>query len=71
MASHEEQRFAEQAVACVPFDVLYARVDIVRDNAGQLAIMEVEMIEPELFFRYRPEAANSLASGLARRLAAL
>ncbi|WP_062786369.1 ATP-grasp domain-containing protein [Aquitalea pelogenes] len=71
MASLEEQRFAEQAVACVPFDVLYARVDIVRDNAGQLAIMEVEMIEPELFFRYRPEAADSLASGLARRLAAL
>jgi glutathione synthase/RimK-type ligase-like ATP-grasp enzyme len=71
MASHEEQLFAEKAIAAIPFDVLYARVDIVRDNAGQLAIMEVEMIEPELFFRYRPEAADSLASGLARRLAAL
>lgn len=71
MASHEEQQFAEKAIAAIPFDVLYARVDIVRDNAGQLAIMEVEMIEPELFFRYRPEAADSLASGLARRLASL
>jgi glutathione synthase/RimK-type ligase-like ATP-grasp enzyme len=70
-ATTEEQRFAEQAVASIPFDVLYARVDIVRDNAGKLAIMEVEMIEPELFFRYRPEAADSLASGLSRRLAAL
>ncbi|NWK77163.1 RimK family alpha-L-glutamate ligase [Aquitalea sp. LB_tupeE] len=70
-ASTEEQQFAEHAIAAIPFDVLYARVDIVRDNAGQLAIMEVEMIEPELFFRYRPEAADSLASGLARRLTML
>ena len=70
-ASNEEQQFAESAVAAIPFDVLYARVDIVRDNAGQLAIMEVELIEPELFFRYRPEAADSLASGLTRRLATL
>jgi hypothetical protein len=54
-----EQQFAEQAVAAVPFDVLYARVDIIRDNTGKLAIMELEMIEPELFFRYKPEAADS------------
>jgi glutathione synthase/RimK-type ligase-like ATP-grasp enzyme len=54
-----EQQFAEQAVAAVPFDVLYARVDIIRDNTGKLAIMELEMIEPELFFRYQPEAADS------------
>ncbi|BBF83761.1 hypothetical protein DLM_0075 [Aquitalea magnusonii] len=71
MASHEEQQFAEKAIAAIPFDVLYARVDIIRDNAGKLAIMEMEMIEPELFFRYRPEAADSLASGLARRLVSL
>lgn len=66
-----EQQFAEQAVAAVPFDVLYARVDIIRDNTGKLAIMELEMIEPELFFRYKPEAADKLASGLIRRLAQL
>jgi hypothetical protein len=65
-----EQQFAEQAVAAVPFDVLYARVDIIRDNTGKLAIMELEMIEPELFFRYKPEAADKLA-GLIRRLAQL
>ncbi|TCW32432.1 ATP-grasp domain-containing protein [Gulbenkiania mobilis] len=67
--SAEEARFAEAAVAAVPFDVLYARVDLVRDNAGQLAIMELEMIEPELFFRFCPEAADRLAHGLAHRLA--
>ncbi|WP_144373002.1 ATP-grasp domain-containing protein [Vogesella urethralis] len=69
-ASADEIRFAEAAVAAVPFDVLYARVDMVRDNRGQLAIMELEMIEPELFFRFQAEAASKLAAGIARRLQA-
>lgn len=68
--SADEILFAEAAVAAVPFDVLYARVDLIRDNDGALAIMELEMIEPELFFRFCPEAADKLAAGIARRLAA-
>lgn len=68
--SQEEITFAEAAVAAVPFDVLYARVDLIRDNDGQLAVMELEMIEPELFFRFHPEAADRLAEGVARRLRA-
>ncbi len=67
-ATAEERTFAESTVAALPFDVLYARVDIIRDNHGQLALMEAEMIEPELFFRFKPEAADKLAAGLARRL---
>ncbi|OWY37613.1 hypothetical protein CEK28_16430 [Xenophilus sp. AP218F] len=67
-ASAEEIAFAEAAVRAVPFDVLYARVDLIRDDAGRLALMELEMIEPELFFRFRPQAAEQLAAGLARRL---
>ena len=66
--SAEETAFAEAAVRSVPFDVLYARVDAIRDNSGRLAIMELEMIEPELFFRFAPAAADVLAAGLARRL---
>ena len=66
--SAEECAFAEAAVRAVPFDVLYARVDTIRDNAGRLAIMELEMIEPELFFRFAPAAADALAAGLVRRL---
>jgi len=67
-ASAEEVAFAEAAVAAVPFDVLYARVDLIRDNDGRLAIMELEMIEPELFFRFNPAAADRLAAGLKRRM---
>lgn len=63
-----EIAFAEAAVRAVPFDVLYARVDAIVDNDGALAIMELEMIEPELFFRFCPAAADALAAGLAKRL---
>ncbi|MDF0606493.1 hypothetical protein HZU77_012655 [Neisseriaceae bacterium TC5R-5] len=66
--SQLEISFAEAAVAAVPFEVLYARVDMLRDNQGQLAIMELEMIEPELFFRFCPSAAQVLAKALARAL---
>ena len=44
-------------------DPTYARVDIV-ESAGTPMIMEVELIEPVLFFRQAPEAARRLAQAL-------
>ena len=70
-ATAEEIAFAQAAVAAVPFDVVYARVDVIRDNHGQLAVMELEMVEPELFFRYCPAAAEHLARAVHRRLQAM
>ncbi|MGW8121317.1 ATP-grasp domain-containing protein [Roseivirga echinicomitans] len=56
-----EMDFAEKAVAaCSPSPYL-ARVDIIRDNNDELAIIELEMIEPELWFRLNPKAAEVLA----------
>ena len=46
--------------ACNP-QPLYARVDIVDDNNGRPAISELELVEPELWFRRREEAAEKLA----------
>lgn len=60
----EEIQFAESAVAACPEKPLYARVDIVRNNAGDLAIMELELIEPELWFRKNPAAAKPLAAAI-------
>ena len=46
---------------------LYARVDaIILD--GSLQLMEVELIEPELFFSHHPPAAKALATALLNRL---
>jgi glutathione synthase/RimK-type ligase-like ATP-grasp enzyme len=65
----EEIALAERAVSvCSPMP-LYGRVDMVRDNSGQLAIMEMELIEPELWFRFHPPAAKALAESLYRTLA--
>lgn len=60
----EEMAFAERAVAACASLPAYARVDIIRDNDDQLALIEIELIEPELWFRLRPEAANTLATFL-------
>jgi glutathione synthase/RimK-type ligase-like ATP-grasp enzyme len=67
-ASAEEIAFAQRAVAACDSAPLYARVDLVRDNLGQLAVMELELIEPELFFRFNPVAAEMLAEAIKRCL---
>lgn len=60
----EEIAFAEKAVAACSPHPHYARVDIIRDNDDQLAVIEMEMIEPELWFRLKPEAAEVLAESI-------
>ena len=42
---------------------------MVRDNEGRLAVMELELIEPELWLRCHPPAADSFAAGVAALLA--
>ncbi len=50
-----------------PGDPVYARVDaIILDDTLQL--MELELIEPELFFTYSHEAADRFAAALMKRL---
>lgn len=46
---------------------LYARVDMLRLDAGPV-LMEVELIEPELFFDHDPGAAGRFAAALEERL---
>lgn len=60
----EEIAFAEKAVAACDPQPFYARVDIIRDNNNELAVIEMEMIEPELWFRLNPKAAEVLAGSI-------
>lgn len=72
--SADERAFAERAIdaACeatgVPRgELLYARVDTVRDGEGVLRVMELEMLEPSLYFRQHPPAlARFVSATLAR-----
>ncbi len=59
--TEEEKRFAEDAIAAAPYPVQYARVDFTEDENNKPVLMELELIEPELFFRFHPQAATALA----------
>lgn len=48
--------------------LLYARVDVLRDDAGTPAILEVELIEPSLFLDLAPGTADALAGAIVARL---
>jgi glutathione synthase/RimK-type ligase-like ATP-grasp enzyme len=56
---------AEHAMAVCHSVPTYGRVDMIQDNHGGYAVMELELIEPELWLRYHPPAASVLAQGIA------
>lgn len=59
---------AEKVMAAIPDSPLYARVDLVRTPANRFALMEVELIEPGLYFRFDDAAPARFARALERRL---
>lgn len=48
--------------------LLYARADFLRDSGGNLALIELELVEPSLFLRHAPAAGDALAAALLARL---
>ena len=52
---------AEKTVKSLKTLPLYARVDIIFDNVNNPVISELELIEPELWFRFKEESAYKLA----------
>lgn len=56
--------FAEQVIGSCGFNPLYGRVDAVWDNKGEMVVSELELIEPELWFRFHPPAADMLAGAI-------
>lgn len=62
--TQSEINFAENTVKACKETPIYARVDVFTDNNGNLAIAELELIEPELWFRKHPKAADELAKGI-------
>ena len=57
----EEIKFIEKAIkACKPIPV-YARIDVMWNNQNEMCVGEIELIEPELWFRLNPHAADVLA----------
>lgn len=64
----DERAFATKALAPVASELLYARVDMVRDaETDRLRIMELELVEPSLFFLQAPRALERFVAAVARR----
>ena len=59
--SEEMVKLAEKCTRILTPIPSYARVDIIWDNLMDLAVSELELIEPELWFRLNPNAAQKLA----------
>ena len=67
--SPQELSQAEAVLAGCPFPAPpYARIDMVRLPSRQLAVMEVELIEPYLYPDQGPELGERLAAAVRKRL---
>jgi len=55
---------AERALAAIGSTPLYARVDMVRDDAGDFRVMELELIEPSLYLRTDVNAPRRFAEAM-------
>lgn len=67
-APHNAIRFASEVLEAANFPTLYARVDVVRDDAGELCLMELELVEPSLFLQEAPQAVERLADTIVERM---
>ena len=60
-AKASEIKFANKCLGACPYKTTYARVDIIYDNKKEPSLSELELIEPELWFRNNKSAASLLA----------
>ncbi|ATB35704.1 ATP-grasp domain-containing protein [Cystobacter fuscus] len=68
-SSEEERAFARKVLAATGFELLYARVDMARDERGALRLMELEVTEPNLFLHQGgPGAVRALVDALIGKL---
>jgi hypothetical protein len=66
--SLEEIEFGRHVIKSCTELPSYARVDIFNHNNGKIALSELELIEPELWYRLHPEAAEMHAIQLFKLL---
>jgi glutathione synthase/RimK-type ligase-like ATP-grasp enzyme len=64
----EELDIAARALAAVPGPLLYARVDLLRDDEYRLCVNEVELIEPGLYLGVHEPARRHFADAVEHEL---
>ena len=71
MPDASERAVAEATLDAMPWpreELVYARVDLVRDDAGAPLLLELELAEPSLFLGYGGDAPARLAAAIAARI---
>ena len=68
-ADAEAMAVAQAALAAAPEAPLYARIDLVRRLDGKLALIELEAIEPDLYFEHGKGVLDRLAEAVRAKLA--
>ena len=63
----DELEVASRAMGMAPDELVYARVDLL-DVAGKPTLMELELIEPDLFLRTAPGSVERFAAAVAAQL---
>ena len=63
-----QEELVHEVLGLLRKDILYARVDLLALDDGTPVVTEVELVEPSLFFRHGPTAAEKLADALIRRV---
>lgn len=69
-ATEDEQRLVQRVLRTIPAfgqrELLYARVDLARDELEDLRIVELELVEPSLFLVEHPPALDRFVGALRR-----
>lgn len=68
MPQPTEIELAERALAHLDEPPLYARADLVAGPKGKPCLIELELIEPNLYLHTHPTAAGTLAEAVLRHL---
>lgn len=63
----EAMVLAERVLAAIAESLLYARIDLARDDAGRWVLMEAELIEPDFYLDHDPSDGAGLAQAVAER----
>jgi hypothetical protein len=63
----DELLLSRKILGLLPSPPLYARVDLIHDEAGALRLMELELVEPKLWLSFAPHAVQRFADAIAKR----
>ncbi len=66
--AEDERALAARVIDAAPVSIVYARIDIARDDEGAPVLMELELMEPSLYFPQSEDALERMATAIAARL---